>query len=162
MDDKKLEETIKDIKCGNALAYSYIIDTFQNLAFTIAYRITKNNEDAQEVVQDSFLKVFHNIHQYNGISKFHSWLFKIVFNTALSKIKKKKLEIISISDSDIDDYGFENSKPWDRLIQEDRKVYINKALEQLNESDGLVLSLYYLLGKISLKSQKLQAGTIQL
>jgi len=87
----KEKQLIGKVKRGDTLAFRELVENYQHLAYTVAYNIIKNAQDAEEVVQDSFIKVFGKIDQFKEEAKFSSWLFKIVYNTALSRIRKKQL-----------------------------------------------------------------------
>ncbi|MDN5203711.1 sigma-70 family RNA polymerase sigma factor [Fulvivirgaceae bacterium BMA10] len=148
--DKKLAYSITQTLLGEPRAFQYIIDQYQRLAFTIALRIVKDREDAEEVVQDAFLKVYKNLEQHNRSSKFSSWLFKIVYNTALTKIRKRELDYTSLP-GEVDDYGMdygiERIDAWNSLKQQDRENFIGIAMENMKQEDALILSLYYLADK---------------
>lgn len=133
---------------GETAAFQLLVEKYQHLAYTVAYNIVHNNEEAEEIVQDVFVKVYRNIHQHNKESKFSSWLYKIVYNTSLTRLRKKKLATESLDDKDYDiEYGFEDVTAWGDLLNEERKVFIGKALESLKEEDNLILTLYYLAEK---------------
>lgn len=132
------------MKTGDADAFRGLVEEYQHLAFTVAVNIVKNNEDAEEIVQDAFIKVYKNISQFSGQSKFSSWLYKIVYNTALTKIRKKNVQQYSLDDSHEKDYGISIHEGWEELVSSDQKEYLSIALTRLNEQDSLVLTLYYL------------------
>lgn len=144
-DNPECKQLVRSVKAGDTGAFQQLVEKYQNLAFTVAFNIVKNREDAEEVVSDAFIKVYKNIVQHNEASKFSSWLFKIVYNTALSRIRKKKLEMFSMDASVYEkDYGISNSDGWSSLVYEDQKAFIQQALEKLPEQDNLVLTLFYL------------------
>lgn len=144
-DNPEIKKLVRQVKTGNAYAFQQLVEKYQHLAFTVAYNIVKNREDAEEIVSDAFIKVYKNIVQHNEQSKFSSWLYKIVYNTALSRLRKKKLEVFSIDADEYDkDYGVSAPDGWDVMVYDDQKRYIQMALEQLPEQDKLVLSLFYL------------------
>lgn len=133
------------MKAGDTGAFQQLVETYQHLAFTVAYNIVKSREDAEEIVSDSFIKVYKNIMQHNEEAKFSSWLYKIVYNTALSRLRKKKLEMFSIDASEYEkDYGLSTPDGWNNLVSDDQKKFIHKALECLPEPDRVVLTLFYL------------------
>ena len=74
----------------DAAAFEGLVNKHKTLAFNIALRITKNREDAEEVAQDAFIKLYHALSEFKGDAKFTTWFFRIVYNLALSKIRKKK------------------------------------------------------------------------
>lgn len=144
-DIKKIKQVVTRVKSGDTDAFRLLVEMHQHLAFTIAYNIVKNRQDAEEVVQDSFIKVFNKITQFKEESKFSSWLFKIVYNTALSRIRKKQLDTFTLEHDDYTmEFGIDSHSGWDQMVLEDQKKYIDKALEMLPEKDKLVLTLFYL------------------
>ncbi len=144
-DPIKEKRLIAQVKLGNTNAFRVLVESYQHLAFTVAVNIVKNSQNAEEVVQDSFIKVFSKINQFKGESKFSSWLFKIVYNTALSRIRKKQLDVYTLEPSE---YGVEHGvslhSGWADLVLKDQKKYIKKAMDNLSDRDKLVLTLFYL------------------
>ncbi len=80
---------ISKILAGDSTAYVFLIEKYKNMAFSIALKITRNREDAEEIAQDAFIKVYDSLKDFRKKSKFSTWLYKIVYNTAISRIRKK-------------------------------------------------------------------------
>src|SRR4051812_29985819 len=78
------------VRAGNLQAYAMLVNKHKSMAFTLAYRITKSREDAEEVAQDSFLKVYHALHEFKGDSKFTTWLYRIIYNNSINKVRSRK------------------------------------------------------------------------
>ena len=164
-DTNKIEQIVIKVKAGNTDAFRLLVEKHQNLAFTVAYNVVKNRQDAEEIVQDSFIKVFNKISQFKEKSKFSSWLFKIVYNTALSRIRKKQLDTFTLEHDDYSvEFGIDSHSGWDQMVLSDQKKYIHLALENLHEKDRTVLTLFYLadenlaeIGKITEEKQ----GTVK-
>jgi RNA polymerase sigma factor (sigma-70 family) len=139
-------EIIRAVLNGNPQQFSYFIATYKHMAFTIAYRMTHNKEDAEEIVQDSFIRAYKSLHNFRKDSKFSTWFYRIVVNRALSVRSKEK----QISEIDLDkirgtEYDVIESD-FMSLAQSERKKFINAALEKLPEEDSLLLTLFYLNG----------------
>lgn len=142
---KEIKEIVAKVKKGNTDAFRLLVEEYQHLAFTISYNIVKNRQDAEEVVQDSFIKVFNKIDQFKEESKFSSWLFKIVYNTSLSRIRKKQLDTFTLEHDDYSaEFGTDSHDGWNQMVLSDQKKYIHIALDRLAEKDKIVLTLYYL------------------
>lgn len=130
---------------GDASAFEGLINKHKTMAFNIAYRITRSREDAEEIAQDAFVKVYHNLQQFRGESKFTTWLYKVIYNLGLSRIRKKGHTFSSIDDDSYIEDGSENAfMEADKLGARDRKVFVNKALDNLDESESLLITLYYM------------------
>src|SRR5450432_3719429 len=136
---------IQKIIQGDVNQFSYFVEKYKDMAFTIAFRIVNNAEDAEEVVQDSFLKAYKSLYQFRRDSKFSTWLFKIVVNRSLSKAKRKTLYTKDLDEETVPDILIESTDSvYMNLIHADKKKYINHAINQLNMDDSLLLTLYYL------------------
>jgi RNA polymerase sigma-70 factor (ECF subfamily) len=124
--------------------YSIIINKYKDLAFNIALKITKNEQDAEEIVQDSFVKAFRGLNNFKNESRFSTWFYRIVYNTAISSIRYRKHIDIEIDDNLTDTLESNQIECAVKNLDEyDRKQLINGALAKLNAIDYTVLSLYY-------------------
>jgi RNA polymerase sigma factor (sigma-70 family) len=124
--------------------YSTIINKYKDLAFNIALKITKNELDSEEIVQDSFVKAFKGLNNFKNESRFSTWFYRIVYNTAISSIRHKKHITLEIDDNLTD--TLENNQiesAIKSLEEDDRKQLIKEVLAKLNELDYTILSLYY-------------------
>ena len=136
---------IQNILDGDVVKFTWFVDKYKNMAFTIAFRITNNNEDAEEVVQDAFLKAYRSLHKFRQDAKFSTWLYKIVVNTSLSKIKNSKIFTQQSELIDIEDIAIDNIEDaYQRLTHSEQKKIIHEALGTMNIEDRLLLTLYYL------------------
>ena len=141
-------EALKRVKTGNQEAFRLIIREYKSPAYSIAFRILRNAEDAEEVVQDAYVKAYKKIHQFKGDSKFASWFLKIVYNQALTRVKKKRINAVEINE-EIDTHDRHNNfdlDGWNMVLQEEREKYVRQAINKLPDDDALVLSLYYMSG----------------
>lgn len=124
--------------------YLAIINKYKDLAFSIALKITKNEQDSEEIVQDSFVKAFKGLSNFKNESQFSTWFYRIVYNTAISSIRHKKHIVIEIDDkltATLENNQIEGAIK--NLNENDRKQLINEALAKLNAIDYTILSLYY-------------------
>ncbi|PQJ73868.1 RNA polymerase sigma factor, partial [Polaribacter gangjinensis] len=65
---------IQKVLQGDANAFAYLIDAYKNMVFTLALKMTKNREEAEEICQDTFIKAYQNLSKFQGDSKFSTWL----------------------------------------------------------------------------------------
>jgi RNA polymerase sigma-70 factor (ECF subfamily) len=87
---------IERCKTGERKAFHELYNLYAKAMFNISLRILNNTADAEEVLQDSFLKVFENIEVYDSRSSFGAWLKKIVINRSLDVLKKRKLVFVTL------------------------------------------------------------------
>ena len=137
-------EYIRRVLHGDSRAFRYFIDKYRNLAYSLALSVVKNSAVAEEVTQDAFVNAYKSLHQFEERARFSTWLYKIVMNEALKRVKRKTLDyskdIEEIQDADISDLN----ESIDTLGYEDQQYYINRALDRLGPNDSLVLRLFYL------------------
>jgi RNA polymerase sigma factor (sigma-70 family) len=130
---------------GNLPAFAILVEKHKSLAFTLALRLTKNHEDAEEIAQDAFLKAYNSLNTFKEESKFSTWLYKIVFNTAISRMRRKQMQNVSIDDGNIsNNIQEEHISSLDNLHKKERKKIIAEAISRLKEEEGVVMTLYYL------------------
>ena len=77
-------------RAGDMQAFTKLVDKYERKIFRLAKHITQNDEDAEDVLQESFLKAFSNLDTFQGQSKFYTWLVRIAVNEALMKLRKRK------------------------------------------------------------------------
>jgi len=135
---------IEEIKKGNISAYNKLIIKHEKLAFNIAYKITKNREDSEEICQDAFLKAYKNISFFNGDSKFSTWLYRIIYNTAISKTRKKKIDINTSKEENLLINITDTKNATIDLEKNERKKFINHALEKLPAEENILINLFYI------------------
>ncbi len=132
-------QLIRKVLSGDTSAFGYFVDNYQNMAITIAYRIIGNMQDAEDVVQDSYIRAFRNLHTFRADSKFSSWLYRIVYNAAVSFSKTR----IWIDDSNSDLLKL-SSEPNFTFDENEMVDSVDKILDLLSKGDALILTLFYL------------------
>src|ERR1700749_1148197 len=91
-------ELIEQTLAGNQAAYADLVKRHQRFVFTLALRFAKNREDAEEIAQDCFIKAYRSLASFQKQSKFSTWLYSIVYTTAMTFLRKKKLVMDSLDD----------------------------------------------------------------
>jgi RNA polymerase sigma-70 factor (ECF subfamily) len=76
---------------GEQSAYTFLVEKHKNLVFSIVLKVLSSREDAEEVAQDVFLKAYQSLGSFEMKSKFSTWLYRIAYNAAISKTRKKKV-----------------------------------------------------------------------
>ncbi len=131
---------IDRILAGEQVLYARLVDKYKSYAYTLAMKVLENRPDAEEAAQDAFIKAYHYLKGFNKQAKFSTWLYRIVFNTAISYKRKRKPAFQSIENNII-----EYSERADhKTEQDDKQVFIVKAMDKLNEADRLAIQLFYI------------------
>ena len=146
---KKFDEIyyIRQVLSGNQSAYAEIVDQYKNMGMTIAMRILKCKDEAEEALQDSFLKAYSSLGNFQLESKFSTWFYRIVFNQSVSYYRKRKNgypPMISV-DSDFNEKELsEIADPIVLISIDEKRALAEKAISALDEISATVVTLYYL------------------
>ena len=131
---------IDRILAGEERCYAELVDAYKTYAFTIAFKILDNRAEAEEAAQDAFIKAFHYLKSFNRQARFSTWLYRIVFNTAITHKRKKREDV-----ERLDDQPVAYSETADAgLEKDDKQRFVEKAMKNLNEADQLAIQLFYL------------------
>lgn len=133
---------VEQILKGDVNSFSFIVEKHKNRSFNLAVKICGNREDAEEIVQDAFLKAYKSLGGFRMESNFTTWLYRIVYNTAISKKRNKDENTMSLEEAP---NCWETNNNENELFDNERKkLLINFALNKLNEIDrGLITFMYY-------------------
>tara|TARA_R110002167_G_scaffold76032_2_gene211947 strand:- start:275 stop:859 length:585 start_codon:yes stop_codon:yes gene_type:complete len=129
---------------GDVQTFSVLVDRYKHMVFSLAMKMLKNREEAEEVAQDVFLKVYQALTTFKGESKFSTWLYKIAYHRCLDSIKKNGRAIQTTS---IDEFAIHHIPAMDSTLDgleaKDRKAIIKAAIAELSAEDGVVITLHY-------------------
>ncbi|GHT07780.1 DNA-directed RNA polymerase sigma-70 factor [Bacteroidia bacterium] len=134
---------IQAVKTGDTRAFAAIVSDYQQMVFTIVMKIVENREDAEDITQEIFIKVFKSLGQFKEESEFSTWLYRIAYNTTLSELRKKKLFFTSIDDN----LSTINEIDTDEKEEEEIEIklqYLDIALKKLPPDEIFLVTLYYM------------------
>lgn len=135
---------IDKILQGDVKAFAILVDRYKDLIFTLALRMVKNREEAEEVSQDTFIKVYKSLNKFKGDSKFSTWIYRVGYNTCLDQLKKNKREQQTVA---IDEFTEHQIKTLDNALEsmelQERKQAIQDCLQLLPSEDSYLITLYY-------------------
>ena len=140
IDDKIYIQQVLD---GNTSSFTHLVDKYKDLVFTVCYRILRQNEDAEDVAQETFIKAFNKLYSFQGEAKFSTWLYTIAYRTAISKTQLKRVKTTS-EDFHLEIASDESFPQLEELKNQEQELYVKKALEGLPELTSLIITLYYL------------------
>lgn len=145
MDKNSDQIYIDKVLQGDTNAFAYLINKYKDMVYTIAIKIVKSHEDAEEVAQDSFLKAYEKLDSFKGNSKFSTWLYTIVYRNAITKIRKKKVATSDIDEYVMDNYSEGHEFPQLEAIKNgEQQKYVREAIDRLPEKDALLITLFYM------------------
>ncbi|MDB5024246.1 MAG: polymerase subunit sigma [Mucilaginibacter sp.] len=139
-------ELIEQTLVGHQAAYADLIKRHQRFVFTLAMRFSKNREDAEEIAQDCFIKAYRSLSSFQRQSKFSTWLYSIVYTTAMTFLRKKRVDTDSIDDENTYIQLENRSSGFDANSVENksRSYYLNQAIAQLLPDDAAIITLFYM------------------
>jgi len=144
------EEVVSYIVKGKTELFSVIIDRYQSKVFSTAFHYTHDQEEARDLTQEIFIKLYNNLQKYKGKASFSTWLYRIAVNRCIDWTRKKKPQTVSaISDGgeeELDIYDTiadSGGGPEEDLIKQENAVYLRKLVESLPEIYKTVIILYY-------------------
>jgi RNA polymerase sigma factor (sigma-70 family) len=138
-------ELIEQTLTGNQAAYAELVKRHQRFVFTLALRFTKLREDAEEVAQDCFIKAYRSLASFQGQSKFSTWLYSIVYTTAMTFLRKKRVLTESIDDENNFIQVENKASAYDvnNAENKSRSFYLEQAIGQLLPDDAAIITMFY-------------------
>jgi len=138
-------ELIEQTLAGNQSAYADLVKRHQRFVFTLAMRFAKGREDAEEIAQDCFIKAYRSLASFQGQSKFSTWLYSIVYTTAMTFLRKKRVATDSIDDENtfVQVESRESGYDTNNIENKSRSFYLNQAIDQLLPDDATIITLFY-------------------
>jgi RNA polymerase sigma-70 factor, ECF subfamily len=149
MDAREEHALLLAAKTGDLVAFETLCKQSANTVFHLALRIMRNNEDAEDVVQESFQQAFIHLQRFNGDSRFSTWLSRIAINAALMKLRKKHHQWnVPLDESsgtgelcariDLEDQGL---NPEQLYAQKERQRILSQALNELSPGTRKAIEL---------------------
>lgn len=136
---------IERVLRGDINSFSYLVDKHKGMVYSISLRMLKNAEDAEELAQDTFVKAFSSLKDFKFESKFSTWLYRINYNSAISKLRKKQIETLDVDDVVLSDREVVSTyNAINEVKRNEQKKYINEAIDNLKEDDAFLITMYYL------------------
>ncbi|HAN19385.1 MAG: hypothetical protein A2X13_01805 [Bacteroidetes bacterium GWC2_33_15] len=138
------QDIIDRCKSGEQKAQFQLYKLYYKAMYNTCLRIVNNNLEAEDIMQESFLKAFEKIHTYRSEVSFGAWLKRIVINHSLDELRKKKIELQSIEETSIN--PVEDSNENDESDIQAKVEEIRDKINNLPDGYRVVLSLYLLEG----------------
>jgi RNA polymerase sigma-70 factor (ECF subfamily) len=131
---------------GEQQGYALLVKKYEPMVFTLVLRVVKNRAEAHEVAQDAFLKVFKNLPNFRGESKFSTWLYRIAYTTALNHLRTKKPEMLSLQDeqNSVQLSGLASEDSAFQLEMSEQRKQIQDAIAELSPDYATIITLFYL------------------
>jgi len=135
-DEKELIARILD---GHAEDYGYFLERYSQEAFAIVVRLVPQQEDAEELVQDAFVRAFNRLDTFEGRSTFSTWICRIAYTTAISWLRKRRMKYLSIDDQP----KLTDTEVDEAFDDESRIEELRRAITLLKPDEQTLITLYY-------------------
>jgi len=137
---------------GDRRAFAELVEMYKDRIFHLAYRMLGNNQESEDVVQETFLRVFTNLHRYDESQKFSTWIYRIATNLCIDRLRKRKTYYSLDADMSDNSEGSDwysllssNEKtPESHMLLSETQEQVRKAIETLPEKYKSVVILRYL------------------
>jgi len=143
-------DIVQEVRSGDARSFRRLVKMHENQAMTLAFRVLKNREEAEEIVQDAFVRAFRNLHQFRGDAKFGTWLHRIVYNLCMTKVSRRRNDRLHQS---LDEPGVDlalvdesDASGLEQMQDKELRHYLSNAVDELPEKLRTVITLFYIHG----------------
>ncbi|HUI65773.1 MAG TPA: sigma-70 family RNA polymerase sigma factor [Bacteroidota bacterium] len=140
------QDIIRDIRAGNARAFSVLVERHKDRAMTLALRIIGIRAEAEELVQDAFLRAFRSLDQFRGDARFSTWFYRIVYNVCMTRLRRRPPveEADDLSDDTLfEAQGDDEPSAHENLEREEVQSILHEEMDHLPEKFRIALTLFY-------------------
>ena len=130
LDQRSDAQLVESFKSKDNEAFCALLQRYTEKVHNLSMRITRNQDDAEEVLQDVFLTIFHKIHLFEGKSAFSSWLYRITVNTAFMKLRKRRQQ----ATSSLDEMSASGDESWSKQRSDTSDVNYLCSRHELREA----------------------------
>jgi RNA polymerase sigma factor (sigma-70 family) len=132
---------IEEVLSGNKQAYAQIINKYKNPLYATILRMTGNQQDAADLVQEAFIKIYHQLGKFDGKGSFSSWIYRVAINHCMDEFRKKryKMERVEIKEEDFMD----SHHPEVIFLKKEKHRQLEKLIAVLPEEERMILLMRY-------------------
>ena len=144
------ERLIEDARNGNVRAFETLVKRYEQMVYGFSFKMCRNKEKADETLQDTFINVYKNLKQFNGNSKFSTWLYSIVTNNCLMNRRKRKMdrEMMSLDEPPVEEGAnhHESIPSWDdtpaeKIMNAELRSRLDTSIQKLPQDYRVVFIL---------------------
>jgi len=148
-EDRSEPISLEALRRGERAEFARLVETYSPLVFRLGMKILNNPQDAEDVLQETFIKAYRHLAGFDGRSSLSTWLYRIATNEALMTLRRKRPETISIDEPAADETEPQEPlqivdwccMPEEELMSAEGRVYLDKAIDDLPLSLRLVFAL---------------------
>jgi RNA polymerase sigma-70 factor (ECF subfamily) len=140
---------IEEIRSGQPRQFAILVDRHKDRAMTLAVRMVGNREEAEELVQDSFIRAFRNLEEFRGDARFGTWFYRIVYNVCLTKVMRRPGREASAETEGYEEDPGDLAAPEEetdmlrRMEDAEFSSLLRRAIDRLPEKQRAAVTLFY-------------------
>ncbi len=130
---------------GDTHAYTTLVERHKRMVYTFALKMVKVPEDAEEIAHDAFVKAYRSLGSFKHQCKFSTWLYRIVFNESVSRLRKKKPDTLSIDEPRYNYLEIQETGSFlNELDEQEQQSIVRKAIDKLPDDERSLITLFYI------------------
>ena len=138
---------VEKAQAGDAGAFKLLYQKYHRMVARLAYNITGNQQDIEDVTQETFLQVHRSLKSFHGDSKFSTWLYRLAINVSMQYVRQhKKTGKVTYPTDDFKHYADDSPSPEEDMHRAEKRRIIMDALEKISEKKRMVFVLHELHG----------------
>ena len=142
------QDIIEQVRAGNTRRYALLVDRHKDRALTLACRLVGLKEEAEELVQDAFVRAFRSLDQFRGDAKFGTWFYRILYNLCMTRVTRRrgKADQVNLDDEGVlDTLQVDEDEPSidERIEEHELHELISDEINNLPEKFRSVVTLFY-------------------
>jgi RNA polymerase sigma factor (sigma-70 family) len=134
---------ISKVLNGDKAAFSYLVNRYSEMVYSISYKFLKNEVNAEDMAQEVFISAYQSLAEFRGSSKFSTWLYRITYNKAVSKLRKSTREFSVSDEKNLENWGGSEFQISGAVDDEEKVRVLEKVIRQLPDDEQLLIMLHY-------------------
>jgi RNA polymerase sigma factor (sigma-70 family) len=136
-------ELVEEFKQGKIEGFNELVRRYQEKVYWIARRVIGNHDDADDIVQDIFVRVYGALENFRSESKFYTWLYRIAMNLSLNALRKKKIKTFIRYDDLVEQLDEGRVHADEHILKQEYQTVLEKAIERLPAKQKIVFIMRY-------------------
>lgn len=136
-------QLIERFKNGDEQSFNLLVHRYKEKVYWIVRRMIPDHDEADDVTQNVFIKVYHSLGSFKGDSSFYTWIYRIAVNLSLNELRRKKLRRTFSIDDDVHQLRSDEIHAHEKMENDERTQQIREAIEKLPEKQKKVFLLRY-------------------
>jgi RNA polymerase sigma-70 factor (ECF subfamily) len=142
-------QLVSAFQSGDRAAFAKIVDLYSTKIYRLALRILTNPDDAEDVLQETFIKAFNNLATFEGRSELSTWLYRIATNEALMLLRKKRVDLVPVEDDPVTEEEFVGTQtlvdwcclPESEILSKESQAFLEEAVQKLSPALRVIFVL---------------------